>query len=282
MRIGLWLATLGVAAASLSAPARAQITPADPAGDPVVARVNGDPIHLSDVSAAAQALPQELRGMPPAMLFPLLIDQMISQRALTASARTSGLDKDPSVQRQDRAAEEQVLQNALIQRELEGRVTEASVRAKYDAEIANTAGEAEVHARHILVTTETDARAAITALKGGADFATLARERSTGPGAQQGGDLGFFKRTDMVPEFAEAAFALETPGQITETPVHSPFGWHVIQLVERRTSPPPSFDEVKDELRQKMLEENVQAVVQKIRDAANVERFNLDGTPLQR
>lgn len=282
MRVGLWLATLVVAAAPLCLPVHAQITPADQGGNPVVARVNGEEIRLSDVSAAAQALPAELRAMPPAMLFPLLIDQMISQRALTASARAAGLDKDEAVRREIRAAEEQVLQNALIQREVTALVTDQAVRAKYDAEIAAAGGESEVHARHILVATESDARAVITALKGGADFTTLARERSTGPGAQEGGDLGFFKRTDMVPEFATAAFALETPNQITEQPVRTPFGWHVIQLLARRITPPPAFEAVEDQLRQKMMEESVPAVIRKIRENAQIERFNLDGTPLQR
>ncbi len=282
MRLRLWLAAAAVAAAPLLAPARAQITSADQPGDPVIARVDGEPIRLSEVVAAAQNLPDEVKGMPPAMLFPLLIDQMISQRVLTDAARKAGLEDDPAVKRQIREMSDRVLQNALIQREITGKVTDEAVRARYDAEVASQAGEPEIHARHILVTTESDARSAIAALKGGADFATLAREKSTGPGAQQGGDLGFFKKGDMVPEFAEAAFALQEPGQITENPVRSPFGWHVIQLVARRTAAPAPFDEVKEELRQQMLERSVQEVIQKYRDAAQVERFNLDGTPLRR
>ena len=114
----------------------------------------------------------------------------------------------------------------------------------------------------------------------GADFAEVARRRSSGPGAQEGGDLGFFKQGDMVPEFATAAFALQA-GQISEAPVRSPFGWHVILVEERRTAPPPAFDDVRDQLRQQMLEEQVNAVVERIRTAAQVERFNLDGSPQQ-
>lgn len=282
MRLRLWLAAAAVAAAPLLVPAHAQITPADPQGDPVVARVNGEEIRLSDVAAAARNLPDEVKGMPPAMLFPLLIDQMISQRVLTDAARKAGLEKDEAVARQIREASDRVLQNALIQREIADKVTEEALRARYDAEVAKQAGEPEIHARHILVATESDAKAAIAALKGGADFATLAREKSTGPGAQQGGDLGFFKKGDMVPEFAEAAFALDQPGQITEAPVRSPFGWHVIQLVARRTAAPPPFDEVKGELQQQVIQQAVQDVIQKYRDGAQVERFNLDGTPLRR
>lgn len=281
MRLRLWLAAVAVAA-PLLAPARAQITQVDPQGDPVVARVDGEAIRLSEVVAAAKNLPDEVKGMPPAMLFPLLIDQMISQRVLTDAARKAGLEKDPAVARQISEAADRVLQNALIQRDLAGKVTDEALRARYDAEVAEQGGEPEIHARHILVATESDAKAAIAALKGGADFATLAREKSTGPGAQQGGDLGFFKKGDMVPEFAEAAFALQQPGEITETPVRSPFGWHVIQLVARRTAAPPPFDDVKEELRQQMLQQAVQEVIETYRNAAKVERFNLDGTPARR
>ena len=104
------------------------------------------------------------------------------------------------------------------------------------------------------------------------------RRRSTGPGAREGGDLGFFKRGDLVPEFAEAAFGLQ-PGQITENPVRTPFGWHVIKVEERRSAPPPGLDEVRDTLRQQIFEEEVTAVVERIRGAAEVERFNMDGSP---
>lgn len=282
MRLRLWLAAAVLASASMLAPARAQITLADAPDDPVVARVDGAPIRLSEVLAAREGLSDEAKAMPREVLLSLLIDQLISQRALTDAARKAGLAEDTDVARQIREATDQILANALIGREVAGKVTDAALRARYDAGVAQQAGEPEVHARHILVATESDARAVIAALKGGADFEALAREKSTGPGAAQGGDLGFFRKGDMVPEFAAAAFALTEPGQITETPVHTAFGWHVIQLVERRTVAPPAFEEAKEELRQQMLREAVREAVSKYRDAATVERFNLDGTPLRR
>ena len=152
------------------------------------------------------------------------------------------------------------------------------MHARYDQDIAGKPGAEEVHAKHILVDNEAEAKKIVAELKGGADFAALAKQYSKDPsGAQQGGDLGFFKKDEMVPEFAAAAFALQ-PGQVSQQPVHSQFGWHVILLVERRRAEPPSFDQARDELRQKMIQEGVQKAVAKARASASVEKFNLDGS----
>jgi peptidyl-prolyl cis-trans isomerase C len=275
--------TAGVAcclvAASLLgwAAARAQGT-APPPADPIVAKVDGQPIRLSDLKDAAQGLPENMRGMPAQTLYPMLLDQLIDGRALIAAARKSGLDKDPTVQRQVTAAEDRALQTAVLNKEVAPSVTEQAVHARYDQEFAGKPGEEEVHAKHILVDSEAEAKKIIGQLKGGGDFAALAKQYSKDPaGAQQGGDLGFFKQDEMVPEFATAAFALQ-PGQVSPEPVHSQFGWHVILVVERHRAEPPNFAQAHDELRQKMIQESVQKAVAKARAAASVERFNLDGS----
>ena len=246
-----------------------------------MAKVDGQPIHLSDVKDAVQALPENVRGMPSQTLFPMLLDQLIDGRALVAEARKSGLDHDPAVQRQVTAAEDRALQTAMLSKAVGPSVTDEAVRARYDQEIAGKPGAEEVHARHILVETEAEAKKIIGQLKGGGDFAALAKQYSKDPsGAQQGGDLGFFKKDEMVPEFAAAAFALQ-PGQVSQQPVHSQFGWHVILLVERRRAEAPSFEQARDELRQKMIQEGVQKAVAKARAAASVEKFNLDGSQVR-
>jgi peptidyl-prolyl cis-trans isomerase C len=253
-------------------------TPSKPA-DPVVAKVGGQDIHLSDVSEAAQTLPDEVRSMPPQVLFPMLLDQMIDREALVIQAKKEGLEKDPQVQHAIDRATDQVLQNAMLSREITPTVTDAALKAKYDAEIANKPGEEEVHAQHILVPTEDAAKKIIEQLKKGADFATLAKSESKDPGAQNGGDLGFFKKTDMVPEFATAAFALK-PGEFTQTPVKTQFGYHVIKLIERRAAPPQTFDEAKEQLRQELIQAGVRASLAKAKVGLVVEKFNMDGTPM--
>ncbi len=270
-----------LATALLAAPltVTAQIQPFAPGGDPVVARVDGAEIRFSDVAEAAQRLPEQFRSMPPQILFPLLIDQMISEAVVTQAARKAGLQDTPEVRRQMARIEDQVIQQALIGREIAEKVTEQSLRARYQREIADQPAEAEVRARHILVQTESEARAIIATLAGGADFAATAREKSRGPGAAEGGDLGFFKKEDMPEALAEAAFALQ-PGQIAPNPVRTQFGWHVVKVEERREQPRPSFEEAEAGLRRAASEEVAEALVQRLRGQARVERFGLDGSPL--
>ena len=258
-------------------PAAGQITPVAPPGDPVVARVDGDPILLSDIAAAVREMPEQVRGTPPQVLFPLILDQLIAQRAILTAARRAGLDRDEAIRVRIRRAEEQELQQAMLTREVGDRISDEALRRAYDQEIARRPAEEEVRARHILVPTEAEARAALAEIRGGADFAAVVTRRSTGPGSREGGDLGFFRRGDMVPEFAEAAFALQA-GQISENPVRSPFGWHVIRVEERRRTTPPAFDEVRDQIREQMVQREVDAAVERIRAAARIERFNLDGS----
>ena len=134
-------------------------------------------------------------------------------------------------------------------------------------------------ARHILVEKEDDAKAIIAALDKGADFATLAKEKSTDPAKDNGGDLGFFSREDMVPEFADAAFKLQK-GEYTKTPVHSQFGWHVIKVEDRRTAAPPSFEDSKQQLTNELAREVIGAKIKDLRSGAKIEMFALDGSPL--
>jgi peptidyl-prolyl cis-trans isomerase C len=248
------------------------------ADDPVVAKVNGQPIYLSELKDAAGALPPSAHNMPPQALFPMLLDQMIDGRALAVEAQKTGLDKDPAVQRQVQAAKERTLETALLHKEIGPLITDQAVRARYDQDVAGKPGQEEVHARHILVADEATAKKITAELKKGADFAALSKQYSSDPGAkQQGGDLGFFKLDEMVPEFASAAFALKD-GEISPVPVHTQFGWHVIQVIERRRATPAPFEQARDELRQKMIQENVQKAVAQARAGVTVEKFNVDGS----
>ena len=268
------------------APARAQ-APATPSApppaaaaapaDPVLARVDGQDIRMSDVMEAAQGLPAELRGMPPGQVMPLVLDHLIKQRAMVIQARKAKLDQQDDVKKAMQSAADRALQNAYVSREVTPQITDAAIRARYDRDIAGKSGVEEVHARHILVANEDVAKKIIADLKKGGDFAALAKQHSTDPGAQNGGDLGFFKKDDMVPEFANAAFALK-PGEVSPTPVKTQFGYHVIKVEERRAAPPPSFEEAKDELRQRIIQDAVTKLSDTALAATKVERMNLDGS----
>ncbi len=250
-------------------------------GDPILAKVNGEAVHLSDVRDAVGHLPQRAMSIPPQTLYPLVLNKIIDSIALAAEAQRTGIDKDPDVQHRVAEAEQQTLATALLEKGITPLITDDALHARYTAEIASKPGDEEVHARHILVDHEETAKKIIAELNKGADFATLAKQYSKDPGATaKGGDLGFFRKSEMVPAFADAAFALKV-GQITQTPVHTQFGWHVIQVLERRRAPQPTFEQARDELRQQIAEEYEQKAVAQALAKAHVERFNLDGSPVR-
>lgn len=253
---------------------------AAPAQDPILARVEGEPVRLSDVLAtAAEVLPPEMRGVPAETLVGLippeamrqLVERTITDRALLFAARRAGIDRDPEVRARLARAEAQELTQTLLQREVLPRVTDAAIRARYDRDVGAAAPEEEVRARHILVPTEAEARTALADLIRGQSFEDVARRMATGPGTREGGDLGWFKRADMVPAFSEAAFALQA-GQLVPAPVRTQFGWHVIRVDERRRMAGPGFDEAREQIRQALLQEEVGAAVERLRGTVQVER----------
>ncbi|MGH7044197.1 MAG: peptidylprolyl isomerase [Acetobacteraceae bacterium] len=253
--------------------------PAQPeAADRVLATVDGHPIHLSDVQRAAAELPANLRGLPPQTLYPMLLSRMIDARALVIEARQQKLEQTPAVRKQITTATDQVLVNALLTKNIAPQVTDAALRARFDKTAAGKPGVEEVHARHILVPTQKEAETIIAQLDKGADFAALAKKYSKDPGAADGGDLGFFKKDEMVPAFAAAAFALK-PGEYTKTPVHTQFGWHVIQVLARRQAPPPTFDQTKSALREQVIKAAVAKAVAQARAGVKVQMFTAAAVP---
>jgi peptidyl-prolyl cis-trans isomerase C len=276
------LTVAGFSAAALAQAPKPAARVAPPAPNAVVATVNGDPITMRDVAAAAQQLPPNVQQqVPPQVLFPKLIDQLVSRRALLIQAKKSGLDKDPAVQKQMQAAADQVLQGIALQRAVLPKVNEEAIKAAYDKQYAGKPGEPEIHARHILVDSEAKAKEVIAQLEKGAKFEDLAKKYGDPKDAAtaNGGDLGFFKKGDMLPEFSTAAFKLK-PNEYTHTPVHTRYGWHVIQVLETRTSQPPTYDQVHDEIKQQVLQADVAAAVTAAKAAVQIKLFNANGTPV--
>jgi peptidyl-prolyl cis-trans isomerase C len=271
------LSALGLAL--LTSAALAQDQPAASGEDTVVARIGEHEIHLSDVEAAAADLPEQYRQMPFEMIYGPLLDRVIDARLLAIEAEEENLDEEPALQPALERARASVLSDALMRRRVTEGVTDEKVQALYEERKADPEfAREEVHARHILLENEEDARAVIEELEGGADFAELAQERSTGPSAPNGGDLGFFTREQMVPEFAEAAFNLEVDG-VTEEPVQTQFGWHVIKVLDKRTAE-PSFEETAPALRQEVARQVVTQLLADLREERTIERFNVDGSPM--
>ncbi|RMD62756.1 MAG: peptidylprolyl isomerase [Alphaproteobacteria bacterium] len=237
--------------------------------DPVVARVNGEDIHRSAVLEFASKLPPQYQAQL-VQLYPLLVQRLIDFRLAGEAGRTAGLADDAEVRRRVAEAETRAIRDVYLEREMDRRITEDALRIRYDEYLAANPPQTEQRARHILVETEEKARALIAELDAGADFAELAKANSTGPSASEGGDLGYFTADRMVPEFAAAASAL-APGEYSRVPVKTQFGWHIIKVEDRRQTQPPSFEEMKSQLREDMASEVVQAVFDDLRKTAQVE-----------
>lgn len=270
--------------ATAAAPAPAAAPAAAPAPmDPnlVVATVNGEKVTLGDIQKSAANMPAQLRQLPPNVIFPMLVNQAVDQKAIQIAAHKDNIQNDPEVKAAMAQAADTALQNAWLSRQVTPQLTDAAIHDFYEKNYANKAPEQEVHARHVLVKTEAEAQDVIKQLKAGANFGTLAEKLSTDKGSAKnnGGDLGWFKKGDMIPAFADAAFAMK-PGTYSQTPVKSQFGFHVIQVLETRTVPVPKEDEVKDKIRQQLVQQDVRAAVEKAAAAVKIVRFGPDGKPI--
>jgi peptidyl-prolyl cis-trans isomerase C len=250
-----------------------------PPGSTVVARADGTELHLADVEAAQQSLPPQAQKLPLAQIFPVLLDRLVDGMLITEAGRKEHLDQDPEVQQRLKRYEDRLIQEAYLSRAIKAAETEDQLKARYQTFAKEKAGREEVHARHILVKTEAEAKSVIGELDKGADFSELAKKDSTDPGGSSGGDLGYFGHDDMVKEFADAAFALPA-GQYTKAPVKSEFGWHVIKVEDHRVSTPPSFEEARQEITQLVAHDVVDTKLKELRGAAKIETYGLDGKPL--
>jgi peptidyl-prolyl cis-trans isomerase C len=248
------------------------------ADDPVAAVVNGEKIYRSEVKMVLDALPEQYKQMPVAALYPQIVQRLVDRKLLAQAAKKAGYLDKPDVKRRIAIEQEQVLQEAYLYGKIDEALTDARLKAAYDKKMASAAKEEEVHARHILLKTEGEAKQVIAELEKGTDFAKLAGEKSVGPTKANGGDLGFFKKDQMVPPFAEAAFKLKK-GEYTHTPVQTQFGWHVILVVDRRAAKMPSFEESKDELKDEEARAVVADIMAKAREGAEITVLPPDAQP---
>jgi peptidyl-prolyl cis-trans isomerase C len=252
---------------------------AEKADDPVVARLDGKPIHRSEVELQAEGLPQQYRRLPFATMYPVLLNQVIDRKLVAAEVGRQGLENDPEVKKRMADLRERIIHEIYLSRRVQIEVTETALRKRYDRQVKDAPVVKEAHARHILVKTEKEALGLIAEIENGAEFAATAKAKSIGPSAARGGDLGYFKREQMVPPFAKAAFALK-PGKMTKKPVKTQFGWHIILTEDIREIKPPSFEKTREKLHTEMSREVVKAEMFRLRKSAKVERFNQDGSPV--
>ena len=247
------------------------------ASDPVVARVNGVDIRQSDLQLAEEDVGADMQAATPEARREHLISYLADIIMVTQAADKKKLADNPEFKRRLAFLRNKLLMGYELQDEAKAAVNDETLHQTYNDAVKSMGGQEEVRARHILVESEDEAKALQEQLKNGADFATLAKEKSKDPGAAEGGDLGYFTKDQMVPDFADVAFKMY-PGQVSN-PVKTQFGWHIIKLEDKRTKQPPEFDKVKDQIEAFLTRKAQTEFIAKLRQTAKVERLDKPAEP---
>jgi len=240
------------------------------AADAVVAKVGDLEIHQSELDLAISNLDPQLAQLPDDQKKVAALSAAIDVKLLAKDALAEKLQDTPDFKTRMAYLQDRELHNAYFKKHVVDVVTDAEVKARYDKEVAALPKQEEVHARHILVKTEDEAKEVIKELDAGKDFAAVAKEKSTDPNKSDGGDLGYFQRGRMVKEFDDAAFSLPV-GTYSKTPVKTDFGFHVIKVEDKRDAPPPPFDQVKDQVKQLVMRDKYLDLLKQAKTASKVE-----------
>lgn len=264
------LASAALGAAGLAALLAMSAAGATSAEAKTLAKVNGVEITDEDLNLAMEdlgaAIPRQLEGKARETY---VLDFLIDEQLVVQKAQADKLAETPEFARKLAYLRDKALMETLLSDVAKQAATEAAIKQTYDEAAKNQKPETEYHAHHILVPTEEEAKAALKRVKAGEDFGKVATEVSKDPGAK-GGDLGWFTKDRMVPEFGEAAAKME-PGQISD-PVKTQFGWHIIRLDEKRPKVFPPLDQVKDQVARYVVQKAQSELVMKLRDGAKIER----------
>jgi peptidyl-prolyl cis-trans isomerase C len=246
----------------------------------MAAKVGETVITEGDIKAALEelggSLPQQLNDKQKR---DYALDYLIDLKLVAGEAEKRKLGESADFKRKLDQTRERLLMETLLTVEGDKGATEEATRKFYDDTIKTMKPTVEAKARHILVEKEDEAKAALERLKKGEDFAKLAGELSKDPGSgKEGGDLGWFEKERMVPEFSEAAFKLEK-GQVSDI-VKSQFGFHIIKLDDKRDKAPPPFDGVRDQLKRYMVQKSQQEFVLKLREGTKIEKAEAAAAPV--
>lgn len=240
---------------------------------PIVANVNNEDISLETMIHAMNELPPEIQSQPFMSYYEDLLERVIDIKLFAQEGKKMKLDEEPSVRAAIDFVIEKVLMQAFLSKYVQENIKEENLKASYNNFIADETSREEIKASHILMDTESEAIDVINMLNDGDDFAELAKNKSTGPSGPSGGDLGWFKRGQMVPPFEKAAFSLNK-NEITQRPVQTQFGWHVIKIFDKRIPEAPSYESMKSKLIQDLERKIVSKKIQNLRNDALIEKLS--------
>ncbi len=240
---------------------------------PIVANVNNEDISLETMIHAMNELPPEIQSQPFMSYYEDLLERVIDIKLFAQEGKKMKLDEEPSVRAAIDFVIEKVLMQAFLSKYVQENIKEENLKASYNNFIADETSREEIKASHILIDTESEAIDVINMLNDGDDFAELAKNKSTGPSGPSGGDLGWFKRGQMVPPFEKAAFSLNK-NEISQRPVQTQFGWHVIKVFDKRIPEAPSYESMKSKLIQDLERKIVSKKIQDLRNDALIEKLS--------
>lgn len=240
---------------------------------PIVANVNNEEISLETMIHAMNELPPEIQSQPFMSYYEDLLERVIDIKLFAQEGKKMKLDEEPSVRAAIDFVIEKVLMQAFLSKYVQENIKEENLKSSYNNFIADETSREEIKASHILIDTESEAIDVINMLNDGDDFAELAKNKSTGPSGPSGGDLGWFKRGQMVPPFEKAAFSLNK-NEITQIPVQTQFGWHVIKIFDKRIPEAPSYENMKSKLIQDLERKIVSKKIQDLRNDALIEKLS--------
>jgi peptidyl-prolyl cis-trans isomerase C len=265
-------------AAEVAAPGAA--VPAIKPGNPVVAKLKGAEVTRLEVFNFIQSLPPQTRQLPLEQLYPMALEQVINSKIIAEKTKDINLDNDAEVKKQLAEAKKQITRTVYIENMVNKKIDEKRLKDVYAEYVKSFPDVDDIKARHILVKDEAKAKDLIKELNSGKDFAELAKANSIDGTAASGGELGYFAKTEVVPAFADAAFAL-TVGEYSKKPVKTDFGYHIIKVEEKRKRPPAAYNDIKPYLETQVRRQILDETVQAWRDEANIERFDINGDPVE-
>jgi len=249
-------------------------------GNPVVAIVDGKEVTRVDVYRFIQTMPANIQQLPAAAVYPMALEQVVNTRLVQNKAEKANVSETEQFKLEVEMAKQQLARNLFLENQVKENISESKLEKAYKEYVKKVPEVQERRARHILLETESKAQAVIDQINKGGDFEALAKELSTGPTAPKGGDLGYFAEGEMVPEFSKQVFSMKK-GDVTQEPVKTQFGYHVIKLEDSRTRPVPTIEQLKPALEGELRREILTGLLQDWRKSAKIEQFDINGNPLK-
>lgn len=239
----------------------------------VLAVVNGTKIMKNDVKEAMKQLPVDPKNEKE--IINGVVNQMINEKLIDEETTKAKIADSEDFKKRMDVIKTQLLRQIFLENQLKDKISDKAVKAEYEKFKNENKGKQEIHARHILVPTEEEAKQVIKDLDAGKKFEELAAQRSSGPAAEKGGDLGYFVKDEMIPEFSDAAFKLK-PGTYTKEPVKTQFGWHVIKVEDKRDRKVPSLDQVEAAIKNKLGMDAMKSYIDGLRAKADIKMMGED------